>query len=206
MKDMERYERMAITKKRRVDNNHRKSAAQSLLGLSEDGNGSTSMSMSDIEVLECGLQKLQDENGKLLRECKSLKQDKQRLVKENSTLKEQCKQLQEECKQLKESEDESESKVARFSLSEESFREHEYGHLTSITLFPQHSYSTKLSGDEPTCVEARSLNKIVVDIWIFYAWPILAIFANKTWFLKVGIFYTTKFVKFLGIVILLHVF
>ena len=70
-KDMERYERMAITKKKGVDNNDRMSAAQSLLEVSEVGNGSefcephsasftsTSLSMSDIEDLECNLQKFQ---------------------------------------------------------------------------------------------------------------------------------------------------
>ena len=57
------------------------SAAQSLLKLSEDGNGSQfcephtgtstamSLSMCDIENLELGYQNLLDENGQLLREC-----------------------------------------------------------------------------------------------------------------------------------------
>ena len=40
VKDMARYEQMVRTKKRRVDNHHRMSAAQALLDLSEDGNGS----------------------------------------------------------------------------------------------------------------------------------------------------------------------
>ena len=40
VKDMKRYERLASTKKRRVDISDRMSAAQSLLELSEDGNGS----------------------------------------------------------------------------------------------------------------------------------------------------------------------
>ena len=65
MKGMKRYmyERMVGTKKRRVDNHNRMSAAQSLLELSEDGNRSqfcephtgiytsTCMSMSDSEIL-----------------------------------------------------------------------------------------------------------------------------------------------------------
>ena len=71
VKDMARYEQMVRTKKRRVDNHHRMSAAQALLDLSEDGNGSqfcephtgtstsTCMSMRDIEDLECGIECLQ---------------------------------------------------------------------------------------------------------------------------------------------------
>ena len=39
MKDIERYERMAETKKRRIDNTDRLSAARSLLDLSNMGNG-----------------------------------------------------------------------------------------------------------------------------------------------------------------------
>lgn len=49
--------------------------------------------MNDIDVLECSVQKVQDENGKLLRECEYLKQNNERLVKENSILTENCKQL-----------------------------------------------------------------------------------------------------------------
>ena len=106
------------------------SAAQSLLELSEDGNGSqfcephtgtftsTDMSMNDIDVLEGSVQKLQDENVKLLRECEHLKLNNERLVKENGVLTENCKQLQEECKKLKQSNAESESKAAQFCLSE----------------------------------------------------------------------------------------
>ena len=74
VKDMERYKRMACTKKRRIDNSERMSAACSLLQLSQDGNGSnfcephtgtstaTSMTMCDIEDLERGYHNLEDEN------------------------------------------------------------------------------------------------------------------------------------------------
>ena len=132
---MKRYERVVSTKKRRVDIDDRMSAAQSLLELSEDGNGSqfcephtgtftsTDMSMNNIDVLEGSVQKLQDENVKLLRECEHLKQNNETLVKENGVLTENCKQLQEECKKLKQSNAESESKAAQFCLSEESFRD-----------------------------------------------------------------------------------
>ena len=40
VKDMERYKRMACTKKRRIDNSERMSAACSLLQLSQDGDAS----------------------------------------------------------------------------------------------------------------------------------------------------------------------
>jgi len=134
VKDMERYERMVSTKKRRVDNHHRMSAAQALLDLSEDGNGSqfcephtgtstsTCMSMRDIEDLECSILKLENENGKLLREYESLKHDNERLVEEKRTLKEQCTQLEEECKHLRELKANSESQVQQFSLTQESFK------------------------------------------------------------------------------------
>ena len=68
--------RMECTKKR-IDNNERMSAARSLI---EDGNGSnycephtgtsivTSISMCDIEDLECGYNNLENENRQLLRE------------------------------------------------------------------------------------------------------------------------------------------
>ena len=81
------------------------------------------MSMNDIDVLEGSVQKLQDENVKLLRECEHLKQNNETLVKENGVLTENCTQLQEECKKLKQSNAESESKAAQFCLSKESFRD-----------------------------------------------------------------------------------
>lgn len=128
---MESYKRMASTKKRRIDNSERMSAAWSLLQLSQDGNGSnfckphtgtstaTSMSMCDIEDLERGYHNLEDE--RLLRECEWLKENNQRLLKENSSLREQYQHLQEECKKLKE----SESKLSELSLSEESLRDND---------------------------------------------------------------------------------
>jgi len=64
-------------------------------------------------------------------------------------------------------------------------------------------YAFKLS---PACVQARSPNKIVVDIGVLYTWPIFPIFANSGWFLKVGIIYSTKFVEFLAIATLLSIF
>ena len=93
---------MVCTKKRRVTNSERMSAARLLLELSQDGNGSTfcephtgtytatSMSMCNIEELERGYHNLQDENKRLLRECESLKEDNQRLVVERD----ECKHLQ----------------------------------------------------------------------------------------------------------------
>ena len=132
---MERYKRMACTKKRRIDNSERMSAAWSLLELSQDGNGSnfcephtgtstaTSISMCDIEDLERGYHNLEDENRRLLRECECLKEDNQRLLKENSSLREQYQHLQEECKKLKESKTESDgNKLSELSLSEELLR------------------------------------------------------------------------------------
>ena len=110
------------------------SAAKSLLELSEDGNGTqfcephtgtftlTAMSMNDIDVLECNVKQLQDENSKLLKDNEYLKQDHERLVKENSILVETCKKLQEECKEPKESETKSEGKLVEFSLTQECFR------------------------------------------------------------------------------------
>ena len=137
VKDMERYVRMAGTKKRRADNDNRMSAAQSLLDLSENGNGyqfcephtgtytSTTMTMNDIDILQCSLKKSQGENSKLLKECESLKQDNDKLVKENARLEKHCKQLQEERSQLRELTSQSESKVAQLSLSQESFMEND---------------------------------------------------------------------------------
>ena len=107
--------------------------AQSLLQLSEDGNGfqfcephtgtytATSSSMSDIKDLEHGYQNLLDENGQLSNECECLKEDNQRLMKENSTLKEQYKHVQEEYRKMKETKAENEKKLVELSLSEESF-------------------------------------------------------------------------------------
>ena len=72
---------------KRYDINDRISAAQSLLELLEDGNRSqfcephtgtftsTDMYVNNIDALEEGsVQKLRDENVKLLRECHDLKQ------------------------------------------------------------------------------------------------------------------------------------
>lgn len=131
--DMKRYDRTVSTKKRRVDISDRMSAAQALLDLSEDGNGSrfcephtgtftsTSMSLSDIELLECSVQGLQEENSKLLREREGLKQNNEKLLRENRMLTETCTQVQEECKTLERSKAESENIAAQASLSQESF-------------------------------------------------------------------------------------
>ena len=72
--DIERYERTVQTKRRRVENHDRLTAANSLLDLSEAGNGSdycephtvlytlTYLSMADIDKLERECQQLKDDN------------------------------------------------------------------------------------------------------------------------------------------------
>ena len=115
MKNIERYERMAETKKRRIDNTDRLSAARSLLDLSNMGNGDqfcephtgtytmTSLSMFDIKKLECDEQNLREENIQLKNDYELLSEANKKLMKENSFLKEQCEHLEKECRKLRES-------------------------------------------------------------------------------------------------------
>ena len=73
-KDMERYERLSLTKKRKDAEVDKQSAAAALLALSEDGNGtlfcephtgrscSTLLSMTDIDSLEARCMDLEKQN------------------------------------------------------------------------------------------------------------------------------------------------
>ena len=114
LRDMGRYEeRRALKERRRANYDRRRSndaracAAQSLLQLSENCNGSqycepytgtassTAMTMQDIEVLEGDNLNLRNENSLLLSKCEQLQMENQRLMDENTYLKERYKELNE---------------------------------------------------------------------------------------------------------------
>ena len=98
-KDRERYERAANTKKRRVEAGERLCAAQSLLDLSNMGNGTeycephtglhtmTTLSMADIKQLEEDKQKLVCDNLELKEKYEQLLKDNRKLVLEHEALK-----------------------------------------------------------------------------------------------------------------------
>ena len=115
LSNMDRYERITGSKRKRFANNDRVCAAQSLLDISDSGNGSqfcephsgiassTIMSMHDIELIEVGLHTMQSMNSQLHMECEQLKEENQRLIYENTYQKEENHNLMERCKKLEDS-------------------------------------------------------------------------------------------------------
>ena len=126
--NMSRYERTVLTKKRRVANDKRASAAQSLLELSESCNGSeycepytgvalsTTMTMNDIAVLERENHTLRNEKSQLHRECEQQRIEIQRLTNENTHLKEENHKIAERCKEL----EDAKSKLNTLNFSQAS--------------------------------------------------------------------------------------
>lgn len=124
--NVSRYERTVFTKKRRVANDERASAAQSLLELSESCNGSeycepytgiaSSTTMNDIVVLERENHTLHNENSQLHHECEQQRIEIQRLTNENTHLKEKKHEIQERCKEL----EDAKSKLNTLNFSQAS--------------------------------------------------------------------------------------
>lgn len=133
-RDVERFERFSLAKKRKNAEVDKQTAAPALLALLEDGNGtlscephtgcycSTVLSMADIDLLEARCIDLEKQNKHYQKKCHDLEEECQKLVTENATLKKDFGNMVKECTELREVNRKLTETINKQTLTNQSFK------------------------------------------------------------------------------------
>ena len=116
---MKRYERLSLTKKRKISESDKQTAAVTLLALPEDGNGTLYCETHLDAIAWC--MDLEKQNKYDQKQYPGLEDECQRLVTENATLKKDVGNMTEDCTDLSEASRKLTEYSNKQSLTKQSF-------------------------------------------------------------------------------------